>query len=68
MARSANTGISAMIDAKGRILQRVPLYESGKIELALPAPLPPTFYERLGGWVYALMVSALLGWVIFRRK
>ncbi|GJL95719.1 MAG: apolipoprotein N-acyltransferase [Hyphococcus sp.] len=68
MARSANTGISAMVDAKGRILQRVPLYESGKIESALPAPLPPTLYERLGDWVYAVMVFVLLGWVISRRK
>lgn len=52
MARSANTGISALIDPKGRILARVALYESGKIEAALPAPLRPTIYHRFGDLIF----------------
>jgi len=58
MARSANTGISAVIDAKGRILARVKLYESGRIEAALPPALPPTLYDRAGDWIFWLMITA----------
>ncbi len=58
MARSANTGISAVIDAKGRILARVKLYESGRIEAALPPALPPTLYDRAGDWIFWLMIGA----------
>ena len=60
MARSANTGISAVIDAKGRILSRVRLYEEGRIEAALPPPLPRTLYDRWGNLVYGLMTVIFL--------
>lgn len=52
MARSANTGVSALIDAKGRILARKALYTAGKIEAPLPPPLPPTPYARFGDWLF----------------
>jgi len=60
MARSANTGISAVIDAKGRILARVKLYQSGRIEAALPPALARPLYDRFGDWFFALMVAACL--------
>ena len=60
MARSANTGISAVIDAKGRMLARAPLYEEGRLEAALPAALPGTLYDRLGDWLYLAMVICCL--------
>ena len=58
MARSANTGISALIDPKGRISARVALYETGAIDAALPAALPPTLYHRAGNigfWILMLV-------------
>lgn len=61
MARAANTGISALIDPKGRILERVALYEAGRIEAALPAPLPPTLYHRIGDLVFWLLTLCFLG-------
>jgi apolipoprotein N-acyltransferase len=69
MARSANTGISAVIDAKGRILARLRLYERGRIDLPLPPALPPTLYDRFGDGVYLLMSLFCLGaaWVLSRR-
>lgn len=60
MARSANTGISALIDAKGRIVERVGLYERGAINAPLPPALPPTLYARAGDLLYFLMTALLL--------
>ncbi|MGR3698885.1 MAG: apolipoprotein N-acyltransferase [Roseovarius sp.] len=48
MVRVANTGVSAMIDATGRITAALPLGEAGWRDAALPPPLPPTLYARLG--------------------
>lgn len=60
MARSANTGISAIIDAKGRILERVSLYQAGQIEAPLPPPLPPTLYHRVGDWLFLALAIGFL--------
>lgn len=48
MVRVANTGVSAMIDATGRITAALPLGAAGWRDAALPPPLPPTLYARLG--------------------
>ncbi|MCK5747784.1 MAG: apolipoprotein N-acyltransferase, partial [Oricola sp.] len=61
MARSANTGISALIDGKGRVLARIPLYEAGRIDAPLPPALPRPLYDRVGDWLFFLM---LLGFLI----
>lgn len=46
--RSTPTGISAVIDAEGRLLHSLPWREAGKIEAALPGPRPPTAFARFG--------------------
>lgn len=48
MLRSANTGVSAVIDGAGRVLARVPMNETGYLDAALPPPLRLTFYSRIG--------------------
>lgn len=60
MVRSANTGISAVIDSYGRVIERISLYKSGRIDAPLPAPLPPTIYERLGDSLFFAMTILLL--------
>jgi apolipoprotein N-acyltransferase len=50
MVRTANTGISAMIDAKGRITASLPLGVDGAIDVPLPPALPATVYSRFGDW------------------
>lgn len=69
LMRAANTGISAGIDPWGRVMAALPLGQAGQIDLALPAPLPPTPYARLGdGPVLGLVLILGLGVLIAGRR
>jgi apolipoprotein N-acyltransferase len=59
LVRVANTGISGMIDAKGRVTARMGLGVEGARDAALPTALPPTVYARLGDWPVVIMLFAL---------
>lgn len=60
MVRVANTGVSAMIDPRGRITASLPLGEAGWRDAALPTPLPPTLYARTGELPMLLLILGLL--------
>ncbi|MHA3914439.1 apolipoprotein N-acyltransferase [Halovulum sp. GXIMD14793] len=60
MVRSANTGISAVIDAHGRILQSVPLNQQGWFDAALPPARPATLYRNWGEVPFAVLLILLL--------
>ena len=59
LIRVANTGISAVIDAKGRILDSLPLGAADFIDTALPAPLAPTPFARFGEVPVLLLLAGL---------
>jgi apolipoprotein N-acyltransferase len=66
LARAAQTGVSAVFDARGRVVTRGPLGESAIIRAPLPAPRAPTFYAGLGlatPFTLAVLVFAL-GWFL----
>lgn len=70
LVRAANTGISAMIDPYGRILDHLALGDAGVIDARLPAPIPPTVFARFGDLplLLALLLTALsLGTVKMRN-
>src|SRR3546814_17593936 len=48
--RSTPTGVSAVIDARVQILGRIAHHRAGFLDTALPSPLPPTLFSRLGNW------------------
>jgi apolipoprotein N-acyltransferase len=48
LVRAANTGISAVFDALGREHGRLPLNNTGVLNLHVLGPLPPTVFARLG--------------------
>lgn len=60
MARSANTGVSALFDARGRLLHTVALYRPGRIDSPLPKPLAPTLYTQYGDIAFLLLALAAL--------
>jgi apolipoprotein N-acyltransferase len=65
--RAANTGVSAVIDAKGRVLQRLPLDTEGHIDAIIPGALPATIYSRTGDWPMLLLLLILAAG-LFRRR
>ncbi len=68
VVRSALTGISAIINARGEILDAVPLHEKGAAQAVLGAKYQSTLYHHLGDWPF-LVVSALgLAFCLARRR
>jgi apolipoprotein N-acyltransferase len=62
--RAANTGVSAVIDARGRVLDALPLGEAGYLDTRLPPASPPTVYARSGGGPVLLLTVILIGAVM----
>lgn len=60
LIRAANTGVSAVIDARGNLRATLALGEAGFIDAALPAALAPTPYSKTGDWPVIGLVAALL--------
>jgi apolipoprotein N-acyltransferase len=57
VARAANSGISAMVDAFGHVTARLPLGAQGVLVAALPGDLPKPIYGLFGLWI-PLLLSA----------
>jgi apolipoprotein N-acyltransferase len=71
IVRSTPTGVSAIIDAHGRLLPRswLGLGRFGVIDAPLPPPLPPTLYSRFGDWgLGLLLLVSAAGWLIGRAR
>ncbi|MEG9861673.1 MAG: apolipoprotein N-acyltransferase [Parvularculales bacterium] len=59
--RAANTGISVVIDAEGRILENLPLNTQDIIDAPLPPARKSTLYGR---WGDSLFFALLIGFVL----
>ncbi len=57
MVRAANTGISAVIDAHGRLDASLPLTSEGIIDSTLPPAIAPTLYAGIGDFALLLLVA-----------
>lgn len=67
--RAANTGVTAVIDAKGRILRALPLGAEGWLDADVPPAQPPTVYARTGDIPATIAILvAILALVVARRR
>ena len=57
LARSANTGVSAMIDPWGRVTGQLALNEAGYLDAEVPQVRPRTLYARTGDLPLALILG-----------
>jgi apolipoprotein N-acyltransferase len=64
VARATPTGISAIIDSRGRIIREIPPDAAGMIEERMPAAGPITPFARLGDWAVLLTILVLGGLAI----
>jgi apolipoprotein N-acyltransferase len=65
VVRATPTGVSAVIDANGRIIKSLPLGTSGRIDAVVPQAKAPTLFARFGnilplGFAALLIACALL--------
>jgi apolipoprotein N-acyltransferase len=69
LVRSANNGISGVVDPYGRVTAQLGLDAVGVLDAALPKPIEPTLYARFGDLLYAAMLgAALLAVIALRRR
>ena len=69
LIRAANTGVSAIIDARGAIVSALPLNVEGTLDGSVPAALPPTPYARMGDLpVASLILFAGAVLLLLRRR
>ena len=67
VVRSANTGISAVIDPYGRIFSEIGLGEKGFLDAELPNPGGPTFFVQFGTIVeWSVLALAIVCWLACR--
>ena len=61
LVRAANTGISAVIDPLGRVINSLALGREGVFDSPLPRPITPPVYARIGDVsAFVMVVGALL--------
>jgi len=71
LVRVANTGVSAVIDAYGRIIDQLPLGTDGVLDASLPKAAPPTVFARSPNFGFLLLlgaVAAIALWGRLRRR
>jgi len=70
MARAANTGISAIVDAYGRVRNQLGLGQRGIVEGNLPVSLEATYFSRFGSmpFLVAVVLCLILAFAFNRRR
>jgi len=61
LVRVANTGVSAIVDSYGRVIESLPLGEEGVIDGRLPKAAPETVFARWGAAAFPVIWLLLLG-------
>ena len=69
MVRVANTGVSAVIDAQGRVLNQLDLGHTGYLDTLVPSAMPPTLYSVTGDLsAIVFLFLTLSGLILSKRR
>ena len=69
LVRVANTGVTAVVDARGGVVDSLPFGTAGYLDARLPGALPPPPYARWGEWpVLALLAAIAAALVLAARR
>ena len=68
LVRAANTGVSAVIDARGRMVASLGLDLVGVVDADLPAARAPTPYARWGDGPWLVVLALAMGAMALRRQ
>ena len=67
--RSANTGISAIIDPYGRVIDKIGLGKKGSIFSPLPKKTLETYYSKVGDFLFfGVLILTLLMMIFLKKK
>jgi apolipoprotein N-acyltransferase len=68
LLRDANTGVTAVIDAKGRVLKTLALDTDGWVDTAVPPALSPPPYARTGDIPATMLLLGCMGALALNRR
>jgi apolipoprotein N-acyltransferase len=68
LVRVANTGVTAVIDARGRVVDQLPFGVIDAMDTQVPGALPPTPYNRWGDLPLFLLLAGLLALAVAGRR
>jgi apolipoprotein N-acyltransferase len=68
LIRVANTGVTAVVDAHGRVVDELPFGAMAALDTTIPGALPPTPYSRWGDGPVALLLAGLALGAMARRR
>jgi apolipoprotein N-acyltransferase len=67
LVRVANTGVTAVVDARGRVVKELPFGVMAALDTQVPGALPPTPYVRWGDGPLALLLAGLAALAMIGR-
>ncbi|MCX7011753.1 MAG: apolipoprotein N-acyltransferase [Candidatus Sumerlaeota bacterium] len=67
VARSANTGVSRLIDPAGRTIRRLGINETGYLVAELHGRDGQTIYTRFGDW-FVFVMALFVGWAVLSAR
>ncbi len=68
VVRATPTGISAIIDADGRIVDSIPMHQAGRIDARVPVAHAPTLFARYGNMLPLLFAALLAALAVALRR
>lgn len=68
LVRAANDGVSAAVDAYGRVLAHLTLGAAGALDFDLPRPIPPTIAARWATTIDWTLAATAFFSLLYRRR